>query len=91
MLPSLRRALGESNVRVSELSMPAEDFSYFQHKVPGLFLFLGIVPKDKDPATAPRNHSPYFFADEGALPVGMKALTTLTLDWLAANASKRTN
>jgi amidohydrolase len=91
MLPSLRRVLGESNVKVSELSMPAEDFSYYQHKVPGLFLFLGIVPKDKDPASAPRNHSPYFFADEGALPVGMKALTTLTLDWLAANASKRTD
>ena len=91
MLPSLRRALGDGNVRVSELSMPAEDFSYFQHKVPGLFLFLGIVPRDKDPATAPRNHSPYFFADEGALPVGMKALTTLALDWLAANAGKRTN
>ena len=91
MLPSLRRALGDANVKVSELSMPAEDFSFFQQKVPGMFLFLGIVPKDKDPATAPRNHSPYFFADEAALPVGMKTLTTLALDWLAANAGKRTN
>ena len=88
MLPSLRRVVGEANVKVSELSMPAEDFSYFQHKVPGLFLFLGVTPKDKDPVTAPRNHSPYFFADEGALPIGVRALATLAIDWLAATPPK---
>jgi metal-dependent amidase/aminoacylase/carboxypeptidase family protein len=35
-----------------------------------------------DPAKAPQNHSPLFFADESALPVGVKALANLALDYL---------
>ena len=85
MLPTLRRVAGDANVRVSELSMPAEDFSYYQQKVPGMFLFLGVTPKGQDPAAAAKNHSPSFFADEAALPVGVKTLAMLALDWLASN------
>jgi amidohydrolase len=88
MVPTLRRAAGDANVHLTGLIMPAEDFSRYQQKVPGLYVFLGIVPKDKDPKTAPRNHSPQFFADEAALPVGVKTLATLALDWLAMNAGK---
>ncbi|HEV8195796.1 MAG TPA: amidohydrolase, partial [Gemmatimonadales bacterium] len=62
--------------------MPSEDFSLYQQKIPGLFVFLGIVPKGKDPATAAPNHSPLFFADEAALPVGVRTLANLALDWL---------
>jgi amidohydrolase len=68
----------------------AEDFSYFQQRIPGLYFFLGIVPDSADPDKAPRNHSPYFFADEGALPVGVRALTHLTLDYMAAARGRRT-
>lgn len=82
MLPALRRALGADNVRVAPLTGTAEDFSFFQQKVPGLFLFLGITPAGQDYTKAAQNHSPLFFADEGALPVGVKALTSLTLDYL---------
>jgi amidohydrolase len=89
MLPTLRRAAGDANVRIGDLSTPAEDFSLYQRKVPGLFFFLGVVPKGQDPATAPRNHSPYFFADEAALPVGVRVLSNLALDWLSLNAAKR--
>ncbi|HSR14410.1 MAG TPA: amidohydrolase, partial [Gemmatimonadales bacterium] len=71
------------NVHQIDLVMPSEDFSLFQEKVPGMFFFLGGVPKGQDPATAPKNHSPNFFVDEGALPVGVKALTSLTIDYLA--------
>ena len=88
MLPTLRRVAGEGNLTLSGLQTPSEDFSYFQQKVPGLFFYLGIVPRDKDPATAPRNHSPYFFADEAALPVGVRALSNLALDWLTLNSGK---
>lgn len=89
MLPTLRRAAGERNVNVTPLIMPAEDFSFFQERVPGLYVMLGVTPADVDPAVAPRNHSPLFKADEGALPVGVKALTGLTLDWLAMNPLRR--
>jgi amidohydrolase len=50
--------------------------------VPGLYLFLGVTPRDRDPKMAAQNHSPLFFADESALPVGVKVLTELTLDYM---------
>ena len=84
MLPALKRVAGDSNVRLGKLSMPAEDFSLFQQKIPGMFFFLGIAPRDKDPATVAPNHSPHFFADEGALPLGVRAMTNLALDYLSA-------
>ena len=48
--------------------------------------FLGGVPEGQDPAAAPANHSPLFFVDEGALPVGVRALSNLAADWLFENA-----
>lgn len=82
MLPTLRRVAGADNVRVGPLTGGAEDFSYFQEKVPGLFFFLGVTPKDQDVTKAPANHSPLFFADESALPVGVRLMTNLALDYL---------
>jgi amidohydrolase len=85
MAPTLRRVAGQDNVRLSALTGTAEDFSYYQQKVPGMFFFLGVTPKGVDPKTAPQNHSPLFFADESALPVGVRALTNLALDYLYGN------
>ena len=73
MAPTLRRVAGADNVRVGPLTGTAEDFSFFQQKVPGLFFFLGVTPRDQDHTKAPQNHSPLFFADESALPVGVQA------------------
>ncbi len=81
MLPSLRRAAGDDRVREAPMTGTAEDFSYFQQQVPGLFFFLGVTPPGRE-ATAAQNHSPLFFADESALPVGVRALTNLTIDFL---------
>jgi amidohydrolase len=84
MLPTLLRVAGAENVSVVPLRTGAEDFSFFQERVPGLFVFLGVTPTDQDWRTVPANHSPLFFADEGALPVGVRTLSSLALDWLAA-------
>ena len=46
---------------------------------PTLYELLGITPPDADPATIGANHSPRFFADEGALPVGVRANLRLAL------------
>jgi amidohydrolase len=83
MLPTLRRAAGAANVREAELSMPSEDFAYYAQRIPGLFVFLGVTPAGQDLRTVARNHSPSFFADEAALPVGVRTLTDLALDYLA--------
>ncbi len=84
-LPTLRRAAGESNVNVCPKSCGAEDFSFFQQQVPGLFFNIGATPPDKDCRYAASNHSPRFYVDESGLKIGVKALTALALDWLDAN------
>lgn len=85
MLPTLQRVAGPGNLLGSEMQTPSEDFAWYQRAVPGLFVYLGVVPPDRDPASAPRNHSPYFFADEAALPVGVRLLASLALDWLSGS------
>ncbi|HYW49449.1 MAG TPA: amidohydrolase [Gemmatimonadaceae bacterium] len=78
----LRNSIGTTNVLESAPSMPAEDFSHYLAKVPGLFFFLGVTPKDRDPNSMPANHSPLYDVDEGSLPTGIKALSALALDAL---------
>ena len=82
MLPTLKRAAGADNVRLGPLTGTAEDFSFFQQKVPGLFVFLGVTPRDQDYTKVPQNHSPLFFADESALPIGVKVMSNLAIDYL---------
>lgn len=82
MLPTLRRVAGERLVQGVKVTT-AEDFSYFQREVPGLFLFLGVTPMG-DVGRAAANHSPRFLVDEAALLTGVRALVHLTLDYMAA-------
>jgi amidohydrolase len=85
-LPTLERVVpGRAVQRPAVLG--AEDFSYYAQETPGLFLWLGIVPEGQDPATAPSNHSPLFLADEGALPIGVRALTHLTVDYMLSRGN----
>lgn len=79
MSSTLQRVVGERLVEAS-LITGAEDFSYYANEVPGMFFFLGIGADD--PALVYPNHSPYFYADERALPVGVTAMTALALDFL---------
>ncbi|HSM03600.1 MAG TPA: amidohydrolase [Longimicrobiales bacterium] len=80
MTPSVRRVAGEG-LAVMPPTLGAEDFSYFAQEAPGLFLALGVAPED--PALVHPNHSPYFYADERALPLGVRALASLAVDYLS--------
>jgi amidohydrolase len=82
MVPTLRRVAGDGAVSTAQLTTTAEDFSRFQQRVPGLFFFLGITPKDADPKQVAPNHSPRFYVDEAALPVGVRALANLAIDYM---------
>ncbi len=86
MLPSLERV--SDSVKQTAKITGAEDFSYFANEVPGLFIFLGVAPPDADLATVPRNHSPYFFADEAALLTGVRALASLAVDYMVQQSSE---
>lgn len=79
MSPTLERVAGDRFIEASQTTT-AEDFSYFANEVPGLFLFLGVAPDD--PTLIYPNHSPRFYADERALPVGVESLTSMTLDYM---------
>jgi len=83
MLPTLRRVAGEGMVSLGPATTTAEDFSAYQQRIPGIFFFVGVTPEGQDMAAAPANHSPRFFADEGALPVGVRALAHLAVDYLS--------
>ncbi|CAN5154221.1 M20 family metallopeptidase [soil metagenome] len=86
MLPSLQQTAGAGNVKLIPAKTGAEDFSFFAQKVPGLFIFLGGMPKDGDPKTAPSHHTPAFFIDESGFKLGMQALANLTLDYMQMNS-----
>jgi amidohydrolase len=81
MAPTLRRVGGERIDPATRVTTTAEDFAYYQEQVPGLFVFLGVTPEDQLEDAAP-NHSPRFFADEAALPVGVRAMASLAVDYL---------
>ena len=83
MVPTLERVAGPENARPRSPSTGAEDFSYFQQEIPGLYFFLGVIPDSIPLEEAYPNHSPYFFADEAALPLGVRALSHLAVDFLA--------
>jgi amidohydrolase len=80
--PALRRTAGNANVHVVNPTLGAEDFSFFQQKVPGLFFWLGTRPKEQTPEQAASNHSPLFYVDESGLALGVRALTNVALDYL---------
>jgi len=82
MLPSLKATAGADHVRLKAPVTGAEDFSFYQEKVPGLFVFLGGMPKGQDPLKAPSHHTPDFYIDESGFVLGVNALANLTLDYM---------
>ncbi|HUO86343.1 MAG TPA: amidohydrolase [Thermoanaerobaculia bacterium] len=89
MMPSLEAVAGPGNVRTSNPITGAEDFSFFARQVPGLFFFLGVKPPDVAAEDAAPHHTPDFFVDESGLPLGVRALVRLTLDYLESGAATR--
>ncbi|RYY57324.1 MAG: amidohydrolase [Chitinophagaceae bacterium] len=81
MLPSLRNAIGAANVKEREWVTGAEDFSYYGTKAPSFFLYLGGMPKGKDPKTAPPHHTAEFFVTNSAMKTGVQALCQLVTDY----------
>ncbi len=81
---SLETALGKDHVIESPRWTASEDFPYFPlgAKAPSVYFFIGATPQGVDAATAPSNHSPKFFLDEGALKVGSEAMLQAALDYL---------
>jgi len=82
MLPTLQATAGADKVILTPPATGAEDFSFFEQKVPGLFVHLGGMPIGGDPAKAPSHHTPDFYIDESGFSLGVKTLCNLTLDYM---------
>ncbi|WP_116124418.1 amidohydrolase [Lewinella sp. IMCC34183] len=85
MLPTLQATVGAENVNLVDAITGAEDFSFFALEVPSLFVFLGGMSPDMDPAQAPGHHTPDFFIDERGLKHGVQLYTNVALDYLGGN------
>jgi amidohydrolase len=84
MLPSIRAVVGPDHVVPKQPWMAAEDFGWFAREVPALFLHLGTV---KPGTTSGNNHTPTFMADDSAIPVGMRVMCRMVLDFLTNSGS----
>jgi amidohydrolase len=82
MLPTLQRIAGVDKVVTISAITGAEDFSFYQEKIPGLFFFLGGKSLGVKPEDAAGHHTPDFVLDESGFILGVKTMTALTLDYL---------
>lgn len=83
LAPVLVEAAGEGAVDpAAPPTTVAEDFSYFQLAVPGVYYHLGATPAGIDPAEAPPSHSPGFDVDESVLPLGVRTHVLTALRFL---------
>ncbi|MHB1263740.1 MAG: amidohydrolase [Gemmatimonadaceae bacterium] len=80
--PTVERVAGRERTIPGQVTTTAEDYAWYQQKVPGVYLFLGVTPPGEDLKAVARNHSPKFFADEAALPMGVRLLANLAIDYL---------
>jgi len=84
MGPTLKRVAGEDNVLVTRAVTGSEDFSFFANKIPGLFLFLGGMPKGMNPVDSAPHHTPDFYVDDSGMKLGVRLLANLTMDYINA-------
>lgn len=87
MMPTLQWAAGADKVVEHPLITGAEDYSFYQERIPGLFLMLGINDPGVPAGKSPSNHSPFFNSNESALITGVRTLVGFAMDYSAV-ASK---
>lgn len=80
MAASLEKAAGKDNVHIIKAITGAEDFSFFQEKIPGLFFFLGGMTPGTEEAFP--HHTPDFYIDESGILLGVKTFIQLSIDYL---------
>jgi len=77
---ALEGALGKDQVITVPSQMVAEDFAYYQQRIPGFFFFMGVGNPER--GITSNWHTPTFDIDEAALPVGVRAMAAVVLQAL---------
>jgi amidohydrolase len=86
--PLLERTLGAGNVKIVEPTMGAEDFAYFAKEVPGFYYRLGVL---KPGTTSGGLHTPTFRGDDSAVPVGIRVMSRLLVDYLLSSSGSKSS
>jgi amidohydrolase len=81
MLPTLKKTAGTQQVKLMKAITGAEDFSFFQEKVPGFYFFLGGNSPGNTEAFP--HHTPDFKIDDAGMILGVKTLSEMALDYLS--------
>jgi len=82
IMPSVERILGGKEfARQIPPDTGGEDFSEFARLTPSAILWLGVLPAGMAKTAL---HSPTFVADEQSIPVGVKLMSGIILDYLGA-------
>jgi IAA-amino acid hydrolase len=76
--------LGKPNVQIFPVTMGAEDFSFFSQKTAAAIFVVGT--KNETLKSDHHLHSPYFFIDEDALPVGASLHAAAAISYLDNHA-----
>jgi amidohydrolase len=79
-LPVLEAVVGKEALLVPPPQLGGEDFAFYQQQIPGFYYFLGVRNEARN-ITA-MIHTEQFDLDEEALPIGVRAMSTLVLDFL---------
>ncbi len=85
MVPTLQRTVGAGNVREIEPTMGGEDFAYFANEIPGFYFRLGQVAPG---TTSGDHHTPTYRADDSMIPIGIRAMAGLVLDYLSSGVDR---
>lgn len=86
VMPALKAAAPKGVNTDALMRGAAEDFSFYQAEVPGLYYILGSTPPGIPIEKAPTNHSDSFDIDEAVLPIGVKAHVLTALTFLDSRA-----
>jgi amidohydrolase len=78
MAPTLNEVTNGNAVVIDAIT-GAEDFSFFQKEIPGLYFFVGDKVPDRAPAG---HHTPDFMLDERGMKTGVKAMSNLVVDYM---------
>ena len=80
--PTMERLMGAQNVVEVAPTTGAEDFAFFANTVPGFFYRLGTV---KPGTRSGDHHTPTFQADDASIPIGMRVMSSMVLDYLGGS------
>ena len=80
--PSFERVAGAGRIVQIPYLTSTEDFAFYAQRVPSLFFNVGVTPAGVDPAQVAGVHSPLFKLDEAALPIGLRAMLAVAVDYL---------